>query len=66
MTLAGLLDLPCPRRNLMFGTDYPFMKSVPYTLDPLRSHGLNAKDLAAIESGTALTLFPRFAKGIKP
>ena len=38
------------------------LASIPYTLDPLRSHGLGTADLAAIESGTALRLFPRFAK----
>ena len=51
-----------PPTQVMFGTDYPFLGSIPYTLDPLRNHGLAAADLAAIESGTALRLFPRFAK----
>jgi hypothetical protein len=46
----------------MFGTDFPFLASIPYTIDPLRSHGLDAADLEAIERGTALRLFPRFAK----
>ena len=46
----------------MFGTDYPFVASIPYTLDPLRNHGLGPADLAAIERGTALRLFPRFQK----
>jgi hypothetical protein len=36
--------------------------SIPYTLDPLRTHGLGAAELAEIESGTALRLFPRFAR----
>jgi predicted TIM-barrel fold metal-dependent hydrolase len=61
VTLAGLLRL-VPATQVMFGTDYPFLASIPYTLDPLRSHGLGTADLAAIESGTALRLFPRFAK----
>ena len=61
VTLAGLLRL-VPPTQVMFGTDYPFLGSIPYTLDPLRNHGLAATDLAAIESGTALRLFPRFAK----
>jgi predicted TIM-barrel fold metal-dependent hydrolase len=61
VTLAGLLRL-VPATQVMFGTDYPFLASIPYTLDPLRSHGLGAADLVAIESGTALRLFPRFAK----
>ena len=61
VTLGGLLRL-VPATQMMFGTDYPFLASIPYTLDPLRSHGLGAADLEAIESGTALRLFPRFAK----
>jgi predicted TIM-barrel fold metal-dependent hydrolase len=61
VTLAGLLRLVAATR-VMFGTDYPFLASIPYTLDPLRSHGLDAADLEAIERGTALRLFPRFAK----
>ncbi|MCX7311887.1 MAG: amidohydrolase family protein [Hyphomicrobiales bacterium] len=64
VTLTGLLKL-VPATQVMFGTDYPFLSSIPYTLDPLRSHGLSAADLQAIESGTALRLFPRFAKGEK-
>ena len=61
VTLAGLLRL-VPATQVMFGTDYPFLASIPYTIDPLRSHGLGAADLEAIERGTALRLFPRFAK----
>jgi hypothetical protein len=36
--------------------------SIPYTLDPLRNFDLSAADLEAIECGTALRLFPRFAR----
>ena len=61
VTLGGLLSL-VPASQMMFGTDYPFLASIPYTLDPLRSHGLGTADLEAIERGTALRLFPRFAK----
>jgi 6-methylsalicylate decarboxylase len=61
VTLAALLRL-VPPTQVMFGTDFPFLASIPYTIDPLHSHGLAAADLAAIESGTALRLFPRFAK----
>src|SRR5207302_8869715 len=61
VTLAGLLSL-VPATQVMFGTDFPFLASIPYTVDPLRSHGLGAADLEAIERGTALRLFPRFAK----
>ena len=61
VTLTALLRL-VPVSQVMFGTDFPFLASIPYTIDPLRSHGLAAADLAAIESGTALKLFPRFAK----
>ena len=53
ITLAGILHL-VPATQLMFGTDYPFSTSIPYTVDPLRESGLGAADLAAIESGTAL------------
>ena len=48
-----------PATQVMFGTDYPFLSSMPYTIDPLRNHGLDAEDLEAIERGTALGLFPR-------
>jgi predicted TIM-barrel fold metal-dependent hydrolase len=61
VTLAGLLRL-VPATQVMFGTDFPFLASIPYTIDPLRSHGLDAADLEAVERGTALRLFPRFAK----
>jgi predicted TIM-barrel fold metal-dependent hydrolase len=61
VTLTGLLKL-VPPTQVMFGTDFPFLASIPYTVEPLRSHGLAASDLEAIESGTALKLFPRFAK----
>ena len=60
VSLSGLLQL-VPATQVMFGTDYPFVASIRYTLDPLRDHGLGATDLSAIESGTALRLFPRFA-----
>jgi predicted TIM-barrel fold metal-dependent hydrolase len=63
VTLAGLLSL-VPATQVMFGTDFPFLASIPYTADPLRSHGLGAADLEAIERGTALRLFPRFAKAM--
>jgi predicted TIM-barrel fold metal-dependent hydrolase len=60
VTLTGLLRL-VPATQVMLGTDYPFVASMAYTLDPLRSHGLAAAELEAIEGGTALRLFPRFA-----
>ena len=65
VTLTGLLRL-VPATQVMFGTDYPFLASIPYTVDPLRSHGLGAADLEAIERGTALRLFPRFANRLRP
>ena len=49
----------------MFGTDYPYVTVQTHSAR-CAADGLSAADLAAIESGTALTLFPRFAKGIKP
>jgi 6-methylsalicylate decarboxylase len=60
VTLTGLLKL-VPATQVMFGTDYPFVGSMRYTIDPLRSQGLAPADLQAIESGTALRLFPRLA-----
>jgi predicted TIM-barrel fold metal-dependent hydrolase len=63
VTLAALLRL-VPATQVMFGTDYPFLASIAYSLDPLRSHGLADVDLAAIETGTALRLFPRFASSV--
>src|SRR3954465_1804931 len=64
VTLAGLLRL-VPATQVMFGTDYPFLASIPYTVDPLRRHGLGAADLEAIECGTALRLFPRFVGSMR-
>jgi predicted TIM-barrel fold metal-dependent hydrolase len=64
VTLAGLLRL-VPATQVMFGTDFPFLASIPYTVDPLRSHGLSSADLEAIECGTALRLFPRFAGSMR-
>ncbi len=63
VTLAALLRF-VPPTQVMFGTDFPFMASIPYSLEPLRAHGLATPDLVAIESGAALRLFPRFA-GVK-
>src|SRR5262249_27858783 len=63
VTLPALLRL-VPASQVMFGTDFPFLASIPYTIDPLRGLGLAAADLAMIESGTALGLFPRFAKAV--
>lgn len=61
VTMAGLLRL-VPVDQIMFGSDYPFVASMPYTLDPLRAYGLGAADLAAIEGGNAQRLFPRLAQ----
>jgi predicted TIM-barrel fold metal-dependent hydrolase len=61
VTLTALLRF-VPPTQVMFGTDFPFLASIPYSLDPLRAHGLGASELAAIEGGTALHLFPRFAR----
>jgi predicted TIM-barrel fold metal-dependent hydrolase len=63
MTMAGVLKL-VPPTQLMFGSDYPFLGSMPYTIEPLRQLGLSAADLAAIEHGTASRLFPRFATSV--
>ena len=47
----------------MFGTDYPFLASIPYTLDPLRSHGLGAADLEAIEQRHRAPAVPALRQG---
>ena len=60
VTLTGLLKL-VPASQVMFGSDYPFLNSMPYTIDPLGRAGLSEADLLAIEQGTAISLFPRLA-----
>jgi 6-methylsalicylate decarboxylase len=60
VTLTGLLKL-VPATQVMFGSDFPFFASMPYTIDPLRNSDLDAEDIEAIEKGTAMKLFPRFA-----
>ncbi len=61
VTMAGLLRLASIDR-IMFGTDFPFVSSMSYTIDPLRSYGLAAADLHAVESGNARRLFSRFSQ----
>lgn len=50
-----------PPERLLFGTDYPFVRPAA-TLDGLGSLALPADDLAALERGNALALFPRYAR----
>lgn len=60
VTLTGLLEL-VPIRQVVFGTDFPFMPSMSYTIDKLLSYGLSEADLKAIENDNAKRLFPRFS-----
>lgn len=60
VTMAGLLAL-VPATRIMLGTDFPFVASMAYSIDPLRKAGLGQADLHAILSGTARQLFKRFS-----
>lgn len=60
VTMAGLLAL-VPASQIMLGTDFPFVQSMAYSIDPLRKLGLADADLQAIQSSTARRLFKRFA-----
>ena len=54
--------VPASRR--LYGSDTPFMPevSIPSALAALRGpHGFSGEELAALQSGNALALFPRFA-----
>ena len=59
-SLAALTKL-VPMSQLLFGTDFPFVK-MSITVDGFREHGFPAKDVKAINSGNALRLFPRLRK----
>ena len=60
---ASLLELAAPAR-ILFGSDYPFAPeaTMTATVKGLAGLGLPAADLAAIERGNALGLFPRLAE----
>jgi predicted TIM-barrel fold metal-dependent hydrolase len=55
--MAALMNM-APITQILFGTDYPFVP-VPATVAPLDRFGLAAADLAAVNRGNALRLFPR-------
>jgi 6-methylsalicylate decarboxylase len=57
ISLAALTKL-VPIAQILFGTDYPLVKAGP-TIAGLADY-FSADDLAAIERGSALRLFPRF------
>ena len=59
VTMAAILKL-VPSSQLMLGTDFPFVASAAYTIDPLKSSGLDPADLSDILSGTSRRLFSRF------
>lgn len=50
-----------PVKQILFGTDYPHFNAKD-TAREIGRYGFSAKDLAAIDRGNALRLFPRFAK----
>ena len=58
----ALLEL-VPAANVLFGSDYPFAPEATMTASVrgLKTLGLAATDLLAIERGNALELFPRLA-----
>lgn len=56
-SLAALTKL-VPMTQLLFGTDYPFVK-ISITVDGFREYGFPAKDVQAINRGNAMRLFPR-------
>jgi len=57
VTFGAMLKL-VPATNIMFGSDFPW-GTMAGTKDPLRSLGLSAADLHAIEEGNARRMFPR-------
>ena len=59
-SLAALTRL-VPMSQLLFGTDYPFVK-MGITIDGFREYGFSAKDVLAINNGNAMRLFPRLRK----
>ena len=59
-SLAALTKL-VPISQLLFGTDYPFVK-IGITVDGFREYGFSAKDVLAINNGNAMRLFPRLRK----
>ena len=61
VTLAGLLEL-VSIRQVLFGTDFPFMPRMNYTIDSLLGSGLSENDLKMVEYKNAKRLFPRFSK----
>ena len=56
-TMAAIMK-EMPPTQLLFGTDYPYV-SAAQNIGPLVQDGLNSDDLAAIQRGNALRLFPR-------
>jgi 6-methylsalicylate decarboxylase len=59
-SLAALTKL-VPMSQLLFGTDFPFVK-MSITVDGFREHGFPAKDVQAINNGNARRLFPALRK----
>lgn len=59
-SLAALTRL-VPVSQLMFGTDFPFVR-MAITVDGFRDYKFPANDVEAINRGNALRLFPRLKK----
>jgi len=59
-SLAALTKL-VPISQLLFGTDYPFVRMAT-TIDGFREYGFPARDIQAINNGNAMRLFPRLRK----
>jgi predicted TIM-barrel fold metal-dependent hydrolase len=57
----GMLAQVIPTSQFLFGLDAPFVDATP-TLKNFVQRDFSAADVAAIESGNALKLFPRFAR----
>jgi 6-methylsalicylate decarboxylase len=59
-SLAALTKL-APITQLLFGTDFPFVK-MSITVDGFREYGFWSRDVQAINNGNAMRLFPRLRK----
>jgi hypothetical protein len=60
-TTAATRPKPSLVSQILFGTDHP-AEPIPTTTDPLAQFCLLAKDLQAIDRGSAERLFPRLKR----
>lgn len=54
--LLGMVDVS----QVVFGTDFPFVRAINTVVDGIAHAGLQAADIARIDRNNALGLFPRF------